>query len=153
MSRYIDADVLLNQLNKKIPEPGKMRYMEGFNDAIARVRSMVSSSSAVDVVPREEVVKLEKELTRYEQVCGKLIVKDGVGIGLLPDGKETVYILKSIASITKELAIRRTKQEVAREIFEEIEKVLENNEVYYRQTDEMRKQFAELKKKYVPEVT
>ena len=41
-----------------------------------------------------------------------------------------------------------TKQEVAREIFEEIERLMENNEVYFRQTDEMQEEFAELKKKY-----
>jgi hypothetical protein len=122
MPRYIDADVLLNQLNKKIPEPGKMRYMEGFNDAIARVRSMVSSSPTVDVVPREEAED-------YRECWQKI---------------HDSYNADCLESYNK------GRQEVAREIFEEIEKVLENNEVYYHQTDEMRKQFAELKKKYVP---
>ena len=46
---YIERGVLLEQLNKKKAETGKMRYTEGFNGAIMRVRSMVSSASTADV--------------------------------------------------------------------------------------------------------
>ena len=45
----------------------------------------------------------------------------------------------------------RKASEVAREIFEEIERVLTDNEVYYRQTDKMREDFIKLKKKYTEE--
>ena len=48
---YIERGVLLEQLNKKKAETGKMRYTEGFNDAIMRVRSMVNSASTADVAP------------------------------------------------------------------------------------------------------
>ena len=54
MARYIDADLLLEQLSKKKPEVAKARYTEGFNDAIMRVRSMVSTSATADAI---EVVR------------------------------------------------------------------------------------------------
>ena len=58
MARYIDADLLLERLNKKRSEVAKIRYTEGFNDAIMRVRSMISSASTADVVPKSEVVNI-----------------------------------------------------------------------------------------------
>lgn len=80
MARYIDADALLKQLSKKIPEPGKMRYMEGFNDAISRVRSMVSTAPTVDVVDVEEETRRRnlildrenKETLRVLEAANKL---------------------------------------------------------------------------------
>ena len=39
------------------------------------------------------------------------------------------------------------KSEV-KKIFKEFERLMENNEVWFRQTDEIREEFAELKKKY-----
>lgn len=39
------------------------------------------------------------------------------------------------------------KSEVEK-IFKEFERLMENNEVWFRQTDEIREEFAELKKKY-----
>ena len=40
---------------------------------------------------------------------------------------------------------------VVRKIFKEIERVLEDNEVYYYQSDKMREDFRKLKKKYESE--
>lgn len=54
MSRYIDAEKLMEQVVKKKPETAKVRWTEGFNDAIARVRSMIHSAPTADVV---EVVR------------------------------------------------------------------------------------------------
>ena len=42
------------------------------------------------------------------------------------------------------------KSEV-KKIFKEFERLMENNEVWFGQTDEMREEFAELKKKYTEE--
>lgn len=50
MRRYIDADKLMEQVAKKKPEVAKVRYIEGFNDAIMRVRSIIHSASTADVV-------------------------------------------------------------------------------------------------------
>lgn len=50
----IDADDLMAGLNRKHSEVGKIRYTEGFNDAILRVRSMIHSAKTIDAV---EVVR------------------------------------------------------------------------------------------------
>ncbi len=54
MSRYIDADELMSRVVKKKPEIAKERYIEGFNDAILRFRSMIHGAPTVDAV---EVVR------------------------------------------------------------------------------------------------
>lgn len=54
MPRYIDADALLERLTKKKSEVAKARYTEGFNDAISRVRSMLSSASTENVASIRE---------------------------------------------------------------------------------------------------
>lgn len=81
MPRYIDADKLMEQLNKKKPETGKARYVDGFNDAIMRVRSMVYSASvAVDVIPKNQWIsvndRLPTECSRRYLVLRKLSFKD-----------------------------------------------------------------------------
>ena len=63
-----------------------------------------------------------------------------------PEGYD--FALCEAYETERDRLIRNTKAEVARGIFEEIEKVLTDNEVYFRQTDEMREAFYELKKKY-----
>lgn len=50
MPRYIDADELIQRLEKKKPETGKQRYMDGFNDALLRFRSMIHGAPTVDTV-------------------------------------------------------------------------------------------------------
>ena len=58
MARYIDADSLLEQISKKKCEVGKVRYLDGFNDGLMRVRSMISTAPTADVVPKSEVVRV-----------------------------------------------------------------------------------------------
>ena len=43
MARAIDADYLMERLNRKKATPANKRYTEGFNDCLMRVRSMVHS--------------------------------------------------------------------------------------------------------------
>ena len=50
-----------------------------------------------------------------------------------------------------QLELHHSKKAVAREIFKEFERLMENNEVWFGQTDEMREEFAKLKKKYTEE--
>ena len=47
MPRYIDADSLMRQLNRKKAGTANKRYTEGFNDALMRFRSMVSTAPTV----------------------------------------------------------------------------------------------------------
>lgn len=64
---------------------------------------------------------------------------------------EVEELKKAYANYEETTGLKQAKTEVAREIFEEIERLMENNEVYFRQTDEMQEEFAELKKKYTEE--
>ena len=48
MARYIDADALQAQLERKKAVVGKQRYTDGWNDCMMRVKSMVSKAPAVD---------------------------------------------------------------------------------------------------------
>lgn len=49
--RPIDADALIAQVSRKKSGVADKRYTEGFNDAIMRFRSMIHSSSTLDVTP------------------------------------------------------------------------------------------------------
>lgn len=111
-----------------------------FSGSAERCNTFVPSA---DVVPKSEIDELKTKLEGYRQVCGEILIKNGVTVGLL-DGKETVYIPKSIAKVTKELAIRSTKQEVAREIFEEIDRMCIDTFGNFNH-----RVFAELKKKHI----
>lgn len=58
MGRAIDADKLLEQLQKKKCGPANKRYTEGFNDCLMRVRSMIHS--APTLTPPNEPLTLEE---------------------------------------------------------------------------------------------
>lgn len=51
MPGYIDRDKFQKALQKKKPGPANRRYTEGFNDAILRVKSMVSQFEDAGVEP------------------------------------------------------------------------------------------------------
>lgn len=46
--RLISADALLERLIRKKAEPANKRYTEGFNDALMRFRSMVSTAPTIE---------------------------------------------------------------------------------------------------------
>ena len=50
MARLIDADALLKRLVKKKAESANKRYTEGFNDALMRFRSMVSTAPTIEPI-------------------------------------------------------------------------------------------------------
>ena len=106
------------------------------------------------------VEELQKKLNDYERVVGKLsFTVDGVATLLI--GENVEYIDKRVADGFKNLAVKQAKQEVAREIFEEIEKLTEMYSVpkEYRNLDfvvnscenSLKNSYAELKKKYIGE--
>lgn len=49
MKKYIDANNLQSQLERKKAGIANQRYTEGWNDCIMRVKSMVSKAPAADV--------------------------------------------------------------------------------------------------------
>ena len=74
-----------------------------------------------EVVPRSEVEELQKRINDYERVVGKLsFTVDGVPILII--GENVEYIQKELANGFKYIAVKKAKQEVAREIFKKIEK-------------------------------
>lgn len=72
MARAIDADYLMERLNKKKAGPANKRYTEGFNDCLMRVRSMVHSMPTL--TPPNEWVNRVRELdelyTKLQIVTG-----------------------------------------------------------------------------------
>ena len=60
MARPIDADYLMERLNRKKAGPANKRYTEGFNDCLMRVRSMVHSMPTL--TPPNEWVSVEERL-------------------------------------------------------------------------------------------
>lgn len=59
---YIERGALMEKLDRKKPTITTQRYVEGFNDAIMRFRSMVHSAPAADVV---EVVRCKNCKNAY----------------------------------------------------------------------------------------
>ena len=49
--RYIDANALQSQLERKKAGIANQRYTDGWNDCIMRVKSMVSKAPTADVAP------------------------------------------------------------------------------------------------------
>ena len=66
MKKMIYADDLQAQLSRKKPEVCRERYIEGFNDALMRFKSMIHSAKAVDAVP---VVRC-RECKHYKSNAG-----------------------------------------------------------------------------------
>lgn len=119
MARYIDADLLLEQLNRKKSEIAKGRCTDGFNDAIMRVRSMISTAPTADVVSKSEYERLEKLFNDMTQ-----------------EAKGYLNRLHGIRS------------DVAREIFEEIDELLSPYGTYIKTIEleeyaELKKKYME----------
>lgn len=122
MARYVDADSLLEQISKKKCEVGKIRYLDGFNDGLMRVRSIISAAPTADVVPKSEVEKLKSDLLVWKQ--------------------NRFNIFQRLE------CYEMTRQKIAREIFEEIEKLHLHitNEFDVRRYTELKKKYTEEKK-------
>ena len=88
----ISRSALMEQLLRKRPEPASMRYADGFNDAILRVRSMVHSAPAVDAVPvvhaRWKHSASNDRAYDYCSACGCGTMRRTYGYN--PDGRECV---------------------------------------------------------------
>ena len=76
MARAIDADYLMERLNKKKAGPANKRYTEGFNDCLMRVRSMVHSMPTL--TPPNEPLTIEqlREMDGEPVWCKWLLPED-----------------------------------------------------------------------------
>ena len=91
------------------------------------------------------IAHLKDEIKGCEIPFGSRANGKGIAYG-------TALGLKSAISFAETLTTADVvpKSEV-KKIFKEFERLMENNEVWFGQTDEMREEFAELKKKYTEE--
>jgi hypothetical protein len=83
-----------------------------------------------DVVPKSEIEQAEAEIERLKHILN-------------------CYALQYGTVTEQQAVIDKANQKFASEIFAEIERLMENNEVWFRQTDEIREDFSKLKKKYI----
>ena len=120
MAQYYERETLLKAICRGCNEEFSDAPCEPSECLLLREIQILPTA---DVVPKSEVEALLKENARWLM--------------------EYANQRAEVNSI-----IEKAKQEVAREIFEEFERLMENNEVYFCQTDEMREEFAKLKKKY-----
>lgn len=70
MARYINADTLQAQLERKKAGIANRRYTEGWNDCMMRVKSMVSTAPTADVV----------DMVKYDMVLNYLWEWHGISI-------------------------------------------------------------------------
>ena len=120
MARYIDADALIERILKLKVVTDDM-YGMGIARGIERAETAIQMQPTADVAPRAEVDELKREnesLAKTVNEASELIRK-------------------------QRTKIEKVKAEVAREIFEEIERETKNHGIAYTQ-----RKIAELKKKY-----
>ena len=94
--RLIDGDALMAKLNRKKAGPANKKYIDGFNDCLMRVRSMVHSEPTL--TPQNEWVSVEERLP--QSIINKVLVycENGyIGYGHYEkyQGEETWYNLES----------------------------------------------------------
>lgn len=115
--RYIDADLLYRETEKKIKANHECR-MAVVDDEFL---DLINDAETEDVVPRSEVEKLEEHIDD------------------LNDSKEHLCVM-----------LEEARADVAREIFEEIEKLFGGTTMMWLRTTPWQwEDYEELKKKYV----
>lgn len=121
MSRYIDADALIRVLNAKAD-----MAMGTPKEVFFSVAKMVDYLPAADVVPKREV----EELIRENESLAKTV----------NEASEFIRKLRS--------KVKKSKSDVAREIFEEIDVLVDDWKHSHIQSIQFIAELAELKKKY-----
>ena len=93
----------------------------------ASVKRVLIQAPAADIVPRSEV----KELIRENESLAKTV-------------NEASELIRKLRS-----KVEKSKTEVAREIFAEIENIFGKHMLWYRFTEEQYQKYEKLKKKYM----
>lgn len=138
MARYIDADALLEHY-KILLEHAQIGGMYNHAKLYERFILSIKDATTADVVQRSEVENY-KQVAEYQQ---KLAMDRYFEIKRL---QEDVDRLQDINNRQVE-NVRLAKQEVAREIFEKIEKAISKGFEYGTFFD-VKRNIAKLKKKY-----
>lgn len=86
-------------------------YIDTLNDDKANLVEQINEKDA-------EIERLKTEVKRYENTCGKLIVRDnGEVVGFI-EGQEKTYIDKSIARVLRSMAVTTARSEAITEFAE-----------------------------------
>lgn len=161
MARYIDADSLLEQISKKKCEVGKIRYLDGFNDGLMRVRSIISAAPTADVVPKSEVDLYRHQVDELEDELASTYDKledamRGAANSYKMHYENSMKEIERLKDYNTNVAFKHYfdgRKEAAREIFEEIEskKIFLKDCVGNMGVVVLFKDISELKKKYTEE--
>lgn len=148
--KYIKLSDAKNALADYIAEQtvSKYGYLEACREARFGVEGAMKELDYVptaDVAPKSEVERLNKELDELAEEHSDLIVEKDELFDIAEKRQVEIEALK-IANEKMYSAIEATKVEVAREIFEEIERNIINSNFEFMFVN--KKYFAELKKKY-----
>lgn len=151
MAEYIEREALIAEIQKNISTYWN-EGSGGYYLAEDALNYSVKTAPTADVVPKSEVEKLNKEIDTLAEEHSDLIVEKDQLFDIAEKQKVEIEALK-IANDKMYSAIEEIKAEVAREIFEEIEKALNLSKcygesgIYFEQDIET--DIAELKKKYM----
>ncbi len=160
MPRYIDADKLLQQIDSRVPAT----YFEE-----RRVKNLCTqlteNAPTADVVPRSEVEQLQRNLEQcengYKQHIHLMECKHKDEVEGLKKENEILSANNKTLALSRtriEAEIEKAKQEVVREIFEEIETILSKYrkkysvggyKYHYFEANGVVPELAEFKKKYI----
>lgn len=118
MAEYIDRNNL-----PKIPKGLNEKGVQGFKMCLR----LLKEAPTEDVVPSSEVEELKKQLNDYKRFVGEIRVAHD-NHAVIIDSENVTHIDKRVAEGMKNLAVKQAKQDVAREIFEEIAEILKNED-------------------------
>ncbi len=142
MARYIDAEMLVKSIEKRrLVFKDTITVAEALAAQGKVIRAEIENAPTADVVPRSEYEKLAFQFRELDIECDRLEKVEEQYNKL----KSEVEELKKIYQ-TYNKAIKHERQELAREIFAEVERFLFKNKTLINITD-----FAELKKKHIGE--
>ena len=162
MARYIDADALLEHY-KRVLEHAQTSGMYNHAKLYERFILSIKDATTADVAPNSEVENY-KQIAEYQQKLAMdryfEIKRLEEEIETLKDNTEHLAVMleeakQAYANYEETSGLKQAKQEVAREIFEEIEKYVEvalmNGHIETPILCIGHSTFAKLKKKYTEE--
>ena len=152
MARYIESGALLEAVkNKRLLFEEGTPIEEAIAEQVSAFEEAIEEVPTTDVVPQSECDLYRKQVDELEDELASTYDKLETA---KTEAERVYYTLLSVLEKSAE-----TKQEFAREIFEEIEKILSKSRKkysvggyhydYYQRDNVFVEAFVELKKKYV----
>lgn len=144
MADYIDREALLELINEdcKYKNPTN-EYTRGCNEVCDWAIKTIKNIPTADVSPKSEVEELQAKVARLRKENLELLVS-----------KETdIYISmeKLVKVRTEHPIVKAIEEKVAREIIEELTKIVDEWSKYCHETHYLENDIAKLTKKYIKE--